>query len=150
MDARTTESRNSSGPVTLVLVRHGAAGSRSTWEGDDRLRPLDDRGREQAARLPHRLEGIPIRRIVSSPYLRCVQTVEPLARALGLEVEEAPELGEERQALDGPPFLTRLLGDNAVVCVHGGIQRALGLDAQFKKGAVWLFQDGLDDPEMLA
>jgi 8-oxo-dGTP diphosphatase len=37
--------------VTLVLVRHGSAGDADTWEGDDRLRPLDGKGRKQAARL---------------------------------------------------------------------------------------------------
>jgi 8-oxo-(d)GTP phosphatase len=36
--------------VRLVLVRHASAGDRPEWEGDDRLRPLDKRGRKQAKR----------------------------------------------------------------------------------------------------
>jgi 8-oxo-dGTP diphosphatase len=136
--------------VTLVLVRHASAGARAAWEGDDRLRPLDAKGREQAARLPDVVAGVVIRRIVSSPYLRCVQTVEPLAAALGLEVEAAPELSEGRQHLDGPPLLAALLRDDAVACVHGWIQHTLGIDRRFRKGAVWLFRDALEDPEVLA
>jgi 8-oxo-(d)GTP phosphatase len=135
--------------VTLVLVRHASAGDRAEWEGDDRLRPLDKRGRKQAKELRDRLADVPIRRIVSSPYLRCIQTVEPLAKALGLVVEPAPELGEERQWLDGPPLLGALLADDAVACVHGGIERALGFDDRFRKAAVWLFEDGLVSPRML-
>ena len=135
--------------MSLVLVRHASAGSYDDWEGDDRLRPLDGRGRKQAARLPDVLAGVELRRIVSSPYLRCVQTVEPLARERGLPVEEAPELGEERQHADGPGLLATLLREDAVACVHGGMDDALGFDRRFRKGAVWLFRDDLRDPEVL-
>ena len=135
--------------MTLILVRHAPAGSRADWEGDDRMRPLDKRGRKQAARLPELLDGIAIARIVSSPYLRCVQTVEPLAAARGLEVEPAPELGEPRQLGDGPAFLATLLAGDAVACVHGGTEYALGIDLRFKKGAVWLFEDALERPTIL-
>ena len=135
--------------MTLVLVRHAPAGDRLEWEGDDRLRPLDKRGRKQAARLPELLEGVPIGRIVSSPYLRCMQTVAPLGEALGLAVEPAPELGEEHQWTDGPPLLAALLADDAVACVHGGIEQSLGFRERFKKGAVWLFEDGLERPTIL-
>ena len=93
------------------------------------------------------LADVEVRRIVSSPYLRCVQTVEPLAAALGLEIEHAPELGAERHGPDGPALLASLVGEHAVVCVHGGIEAALGLDLRFRKGAVWLFRDALDRPE---
>jgi 8-oxo-dGTP diphosphatase len=136
--------------LTLVLVRHASAGDRAGWEGDDRLRPLDEKGRKQAERLPEVLAGVAVGRIVSSPYLRCVQTVEPLARDRGLEVEAADELGEERQGVDGPRLLAALLAADALACVHGGIELALGLDERFRKGAVWLFRDELERPEILA
>jgi len=73
--------------VTSVLVRHASAGDRHGWAGDDRLRPLDARGRRQAAQLVELLRPLDMRRVVSSPYVRCVETVEPLAAALGLPVE---------------------------------------------------------------
>jgi 8-oxo-dGTP diphosphatase len=135
--------------VTLVIVRHGSAGDPDEWEDDDHLRPLDKKGRKQAARLVDVLAGSRIERIVSSPYLRCVQTVEPLARARALEIEEAVELAEH-QFGEGPAFLAGLLQDaDAVACVHGGIERALGIDLRFRKGAVWRFVDSLDRPEIL-
>src|SRR6185436_5719102 len=87
--------------VTLFLVRHASAGHRASWEGEQRIRPLDERGRRQALALVDLLEGEPIERILSSPAFRCVQTVEPLAAARGLEIELRDELTEERQADDG-------------------------------------------------
>jgi len=133
--------------MTLVLVRHGRAGDRLEWVGDDRLRPLDKKGRKQASRLPDVLAGVAIGRIVSSPYLRCVQTVEPLAAARGLELETARELGEGGQ--EAPALLQSLLDEDAVACVHGGIEYALGIDVKLRKGAVWLFHEALEDPEVL-
>jgi 8-oxo-dGTP diphosphatase len=136
--------------VTLVLVRHASAGDSDEWEGDDRLRPLDRKGRKQAARVVEVLAGSRFEGIVSSPYLRCLQTVEPLARAHGLEVDEADELSVERMLADGPAFLAALLArGDAVACVHGGMERALGLDLRFRKGAVWRFVDAFDRPEIL-
>ena len=95
------------------------------------------------------LAGVEIQRIVSSPYLRCVQTVEPLARALELAVEQTPELAEEHQHDQGPSLLAALLSEDAVACVHGGIDEALGFDRRFRKGAVWIFRDDLRHPEVL-
>ena len=69
----------------LLVIRHGRAGDSSEWEGDDRLRPLDKRGRRQAGALVESLAPFAIARILSSPYDRCVQTVEPL-RYRGNEV----------------------------------------------------------------
>jgi broad specificity phosphatase PhoE len=77
----------------LLLIRHALAGDRHAWEGDDRVRPVDDRGRLQSDALVDTLAEFQIDRIVSSPYLRCVQTVEPLAEALGLEIELDEQLG---------------------------------------------------------
>jgi len=135
--------------VPLVVVRHGSAGDRLAWKDDDHLRPLDKKGRKQAKRLVDVLAGARIERIVSSPYLRCVQTVEPLAKARGLEVEELDGLGEGMWR-ETPALLRTLLGEHAVACVHGGTEVALGIDLRFKKGAVWRFTDALEQPEILA
>ena len=88
--------------MPLLLVRHGSAGSRSEWEGDDRDRGLDERGVDQARRLVQELADLPIDRILTSPYRRCVQTVEPLAAARTLVPELCPELGEDRQVTVTP------------------------------------------------
>jgi hypothetical protein len=103
----------------LLVVRHARAGDRSAWVGDDRVRPLDKRGRKQARALAEALEPYAIERILSSPYLRCVQTVEPLAASRGLELELRAELGEGR--FDGVALARSLAGEPLVLCVHGGL-----------------------------
>jgi broad specificity phosphatase PhoE len=79
----------------ILLIRHARADERAEWSGDDRRRPLDERGRKQAADLVDALSHYPLTRILLSPYDRCVETVEPLARACGLEIEIRDELGED-------------------------------------------------------
>jgi broad specificity phosphatase PhoE len=79
---------------TLYFVRHAKAGSRTRWEGNDRERPLSKSGRNQAEALDSVLGPNAISAIWSSPYLRCVQTVEPLAKARKLKVQETRHLAE--------------------------------------------------------
>jgi len=100
---------------------------------------VDDRGRLQSDGLVEALAEFRIDRIVSSPYLRCVQTVEPLAEALGLEIELDEQLGAARLD-DVGEVLERLRGDVAV-CTHGDLPW-LG-DRKFKKGATWVVDDEL-------
>ena len=73
--------------TTLLLVRHGhtdAAGNRLTgWAPGIHLNEL---GRREAARLPERLDGVPVRAIYSSPLERCKETAAPLAKARSLPV----------------------------------------------------------------
>ena len=85
--------------MSVLLLRHARAGERDEWTGDDTLRPLDERGRLQALALRD-LSQRAIGRIVSSPYRRCVETVEPLAEALGIPVEL-----DDRLAEGAPPQL---------------------------------------------
>ena len=72
---------------TFYVVRHAKAGSRERWNGDDRKRPLTKKGIKQAQDLVDVLAPYPVASIFSSPYLRCVQSVQPLAKALRLKVE---------------------------------------------------------------
>jgi 8-oxo-dGTP diphosphatase len=78
----------------VLLVRHGSAGSRSDWREDDRLRPLDEAGHEQAQELVRLLSRFEVQKIVSADYLRCVQTLQPLGESIALEVDEEPLLSE--------------------------------------------------------
>jgi phosphohistidine phosphatase SixA len=126
--------------MSLLLVRHASAGDPSEWEGDDRERPLDERGRRQAEGLVEALDGFELDRIVSSPYLRCVQTVEPLARARGLEIDLDDACGAHRLE-EVPQALNRLRGQNAAVCTHGDLP-FLG-DRKYKKGSVWVLDSDL-------
>jgi 8-oxo-(d)GTP phosphatase len=122
----------------MILLRHAWAGDSSKWKGDDRVRPLDKRGRKQAEALVEELSAFTIDRIVSSPYLRCVQTVEPLAQARGLEIEERPELGQEVQDTEGAELVRDLVGTAALVCGHGGLERAIPGAPTLKKGAFFV------------
>ncbi len=105
---------------TLVL-RHAEAGDRSRWQGDDRRRPLSERGERQAALLAESLASRGVDCILSSPYTRCLQTVEPLADATGLLVEEEDALAEGAP----PDLVQRLLRRTAdastVWCSHGDV-----------------------------
>ena len=106
--------------VPIHLVRHAHAGSRSAWTGDDRDRPLSDKGHAQARAIAAVLSAGSPPVIVSSPHLRCVQTLEPLAESCGLVVLRDPRLQEDSPlelslaALDDAP-------DGAVLCSHGDV-----------------------------
>lgn len=108
--------------MKLLLVRHARAGHRSEWEGDDRARPLSGRGEKQAAALIKQLAGFEIARVLSSPYLRCVQTVEPLAAARGLKVEESDDFaeGNSHKAIEVVRGLAEGKG-TIVACSHGDV-----------------------------
>lgn len=139
----------------MHLVRHGAAGDRSEWSAPDHLRPLTDKGFGQARALADQLEGIGITRIVTSPYVRCVQTVEPLAERLGIEVETSDALAEgadQRQIAD---LIDEVAGTSVVLSSHGDVipamlQRLQWMGVEFlspfqcKKGSTWVVgHDGL-------
>jgi 8-oxo-(d)GTP phosphatase len=109
--------RFASGPVrtgTVLLVRHATAGDRNAWKGDDRRRPLDENGRDQAEELVRLLSRFEVQKLVAADYLRCIETLKPLADSIGLEVEEEPLLsetgfpGHEREAIEA----IRRLGDH--------------------------------------
>jgi phosphohistidine phosphatase SixA len=122
--------------MTVVLLRHASAGDRKQWDGDDRLRPLDKKGWRQAEALRDILLARGVTRALSSPYLRCTQTVAPL----GLDIEP-----DERLAEGADPDDTRTLlleADGAVACTHGDvIDNVIGFS--IKKGAAVVL-DGLN------
>jgi 8-oxo-dGTP pyrophosphatase MutT (NUDIX family)/phosphohistidine phosphatase SixA len=79
---------------TVLLVRHGSAGSRARWDGEDRERPLDECGQAQADELVRLLARFDVARVASADLVRCIDTVAPFADALGLTVEPEPLLSE--------------------------------------------------------
>ena len=123
--------------MTSVLLRHASAGDRDHWDGDDFHRPLDARGRRQAAELVELLRPFKVRRVLSSPYVRCIETVEPLAAALDLPVELNDRLTEGA----GPGAGLLLHEDGVVCCTHGDIIESV-LGRGLKKGAFVVMDDG--------
>ena len=123
--------------MTAIVFRHASAGDREAWVGDDRLRPLDAKGRRQAKGMAPLLAGLGARRVVTSPYLRCVQTVEPLAAALGVEIEVDERLAEGR----GDSARPLLEEEGVVACTHGDVAAAL-TGTWLKKGAAAVIGSG--------
>jgi 8-oxo-dGTP diphosphatase len=85
---------------TLLIVRHGTAGTKSRYKGDDRKRPLDKKGRGQAESLVGQLLAFGATELYAAPRTRCHQTLEPLAEELGVTIEDVPTLTEEAYADD--------------------------------------------------
>jgi phosphohistidine phosphatase SixA len=136
---------------TFYVVRHAKAGSRSHWTGDDRLRPLNKKGFKQAERLVSILEPFPISAIFSSPFLRCVQTAEPLARAHRIAVNETPSLAEGHGLKGAMQFMADPNLDHAVLSTHGDIVWELveelvkrhvvkAGEGGFEKGSTWIVE----------
>ena len=106
---------------TFYFVRHAKAGSRSHWEGNDRDRPLSKSGVKQAEGLVSVLGPSPISAVWSSPYLRCVQTVEPLARARRLKIQETRHLAEGARLKGAYRFIEDPDLDDTILCTHGDV-----------------------------
>jgi 8-oxo-dGTP diphosphatase len=124
--------------MRALLVRHARAGDRADWDGDDRLRPLDRKGRRQAERLADTLAELGATRLLSSPYLRCVQTLEPAATRLGLPIKERAELAEGAFAPAVLSLLDELGGSVPALSTHGDVLEALLGDRPCKKGSIWV------------
>jgi 8-oxo-dGTP diphosphatase len=107
--------------VTLYVVRHGKAGSRSAWTDPDDLRPLTKAGRRQAEAIADLLADRDLERIVSSPYVRCRQSVEPLAGRIRLPVDLSDALEEGAPLAEVLVLLDKVGDDNAVLCTHGDV-----------------------------
>ncbi len=104
----------------LYLVRHAKAGSRRSWNGEDRLRPLSRAGRRQAEALATQLAALGVKSLISSPYQRCIETLLPTAHAIGAAVSTAKCLGEGRSFVEVLELMASL-PDGAVLCSHGDV-----------------------------
>jgi broad specificity phosphatase PhoE len=105
----------------IHVVRHAQAGDRATWSHDDDLRPLSDKGCVQAERLAAMLASPRAAVVYSSPSLRCIATVLPLARAQNLPVATLDELYEGGSAVATLDRLLEETRSSMVACTHGDI-----------------------------
>jgi 8-oxo-dGTP diphosphatase len=141
----------------LYLVRHAKAGSRHDFKGNDRLRPLSSAGRRQAdglaARLTPLLKPATTKTFLSSPYMRCIETLQPLAKAVGATVETDDRLAEGRSFVDVLDLIASL-PDDSVLCSHGDVipetiaaleRRGIEFTSapDWRKASVWVL--GRDD-----
>lgn len=133
------------------LLRHAKAGDRSTWSGDDLSRPLSKTGRRQAKALVRVLSSRVIERILSSPAVRCVESVEPLAGQRGLPIEPRDELREGAPLPGLLGLLDELRSTPSVLCGHGDLipvviehleakGTVVGTERGWKKGSFWVLE----------
>ncbi len=150
--------------MSLLLLRHVHAGERARWDGDDRRRPISTTGLRQSLDLVETLADFSIVAVCSSPYTRCLQSVEPLAAATGVAVEEHDELAEDTPLDVVDRFLRQQrrrgeqLGGDVVLCSHGDVIGSvvghladqgvpLGVDeVRWQKASTWVLDGTLDDP----
>jgi 8-oxo-dGTP diphosphatase len=130
--------------MAILLLRHATAGRRRPGDDADHLRPLDERGRRQADLLPGLYAGYDVERLLTSPYVRCRQSVEPLAAALGLPVEERSELAEGASESELRAVLRELEDATSVLSTHGDVIAAL-LGEELEKGATQVLALGPGD-----
>jgi phosphohistidine phosphatase SixA len=134
----------------VYLVRHAHAGSQKQWPGPDRDRPLSARGREQAIGLVAILADQPVARILTSPTVRCDDTVIPLSHYRGVPVELTSYLDVRAPVERLLELVTDPSLQAAVLCGHGEQLRGLlwllakdigfGGPLRLEKGSVWVLE----------
>ena len=135
--------------MTIFLVRHARAGDRSAWRQDDWLRPLSRSGRSQARGLLNVLKDARFDHVRSSPYVRCLETVVPIAGARRLPIEPDDALGEGGDIEAVFAIMRKHIGGGALLCSHGDIIPAvltslasngvdIGADPRCPKGCTWV------------
>ncbi len=137
--------------MTIYFVRHAKAGDRSLWRQEDWLRPLSRAGRAQARGILDLLSDARFDRVLSSPYLRCMETVAPIAGARRLAIEPDDALAEGGDLDSVFAIIGKHMGTGAVLCSHGDVIPAvleslaaggidLGPDPRCPKGCTWVLE----------
>lgn len=138
--------------MKLFVVRHVKAGDRTRWEGSDEQRPASKAGRRQAEALADRLEKEDVSKLISSPSVRCVETLEPLAKRIGVPVETDDRLAEG-SSIEESMEVVREAPDRAVLCSHGDVipdliaalsRRGMAVETKpdWRKATLWLLDGG--------
>ncbi len=80
--------------MRLYFLRHGQAGDKDTWPGDDFQRPLTAGGRAEMEAAANGLRALNLKPnvVLSSPLVRARQTAEIAAQAFGMAITEAAPL----------------------------------------------------------
>ena len=108
----------------IILQRHGKAEHRGAEYPDDLARPLAAAGRQQAIALTQLLAVYGTKDLISSPAVRCVETVRPYAEWHGVELRTDPAL-TEISYVHAPRAVVSWLRELAdrrtgtIVCTHG-------------------------------
>ena len=136
--------------VPIYVIRHAHAGSRSDWIGPDGDRPLSDKGRKRSEAIADELGDVGVSEIWTSPLVRCVETVEPLAERCDVAIRCTDALAEGAALAATVELVEKLAADEttAALCSHGDVipdllaalaRRGADLDADgaCPKGSIW-------------
>jgi phosphohistidine phosphatase SixA len=136
--------------VRVVVVRHGCAGEKRRWNGDDADRPLDAAGERQSAALAAVLDeaGLGLRRLLTSPTRRCRDTLIPLGRRLGLPIADDPGLATGGDDVTLVRAIARPSALGAALSTHGELMQPLL--AGLRDEGVPVIADRDDDEWLLA
>ncbi len=127
LDAELVATATQPAGTPFLLLRHGKATKRATWDGADLDRPMDPAGFEQADELVPLIGAFGVRRVHSSAARRCMTTVQPYADRHGLPLVPERSLSEEGFLEDPEAALERAAGllfeadrsgEPVVVCGH--------------------------------
>ena len=134
--------------VPLILLRHAKALPRSDWKRADDDRPLDKAGAADAVTLASLLSCFaPRAAVVTSPTVRCVDTIRPYAARADVPIQAPDALRAASVAGPGPAaaqvFSLIAARGPAIVCAHrenlpGLLEAAVG------------FLDGKSVPDKIA
>ena len=116
----------------IYLIRHSKAGERRVWNGQDVDRPLSKTGWKQSQAVARRLSKRKVAALYASPYVRCMQTLEPLGALAGLLVQAEHRLFED-EPFEPVLDLINEVEDGAVLCSHGDIIPAV-INALVRRG----------------
>ena len=110
----------------IILLRHAKALKRTEWDGDDGDRPLEHRGQLQAKRLLPIYLPYGISEVHTSDALRCIETIDLMARLIEKTPIFSADLSEYGYAKDREApldYVQDLMnrGISAIVCSHNPI-----------------------------
>lgn len=110
----------------IIALRHGKAVAHEDWDGPDAARPLQSRGVAQSVSVAPAIAAFRPRKLVSSPAVRCMTTIGPLARLVGLDVSPKEAISQdswEHDAVDVRRVVRKRIEarESAVLCSHGPV-----------------------------
>lgn len=107
----------------LIILRHAKATLRSDWKGEEAKRPLLAEGRQQAKALVPLIAAYGPKRLVTSPWVRCHDTIAPYAEARKqklIERHQLTELGNKKRPARTQDVVKDMLGTSksGLICSH--------------------------------
>ena len=110
----------------LIMLRHAKALEREEWQGEDEDRPLEQLGQQQARRMLSLYQVYGLTQIHTSDAVRCHDTVEQMAKALGIALTITNKVSEytwkknKEKAIDYAKDLIKI-NEPIILCSHNPV-----------------------------